>query len=98
MMTPDDAARVLDTILSTPGMNEAVRIDLKITRKNVLLLSHIIQLGTGGKSAGQTSVMLAGMPGESLEELRQFAEECLQKAGMTQLNEKLSLLTEIKKN
>ncbi len=44
MLTTNDVAKVYDnyikvygTILSIPGMNETVKIDLKISRKNVLL-------------------------------------------------------------
>lgn len=43
MLTTDDIAKVLDTILSIPGMNEKVKIDLKITRKNALLLNRVIE-------------------------------------------------------
>jgi hypothetical protein len=45
MLTIDDVAKVYDTILSIPGMNEKVKIDLKVTRKNALLLNRIIQRG-----------------------------------------------------
>ena len=45
MLTTDDVAKVYDTILSIPGMNEKVKIDLKITRKNALLLNRVIQRG-----------------------------------------------------
>ena len=35
MLTTNDIAQVYDTILSIPGMNETVRIDMEISRKNV---------------------------------------------------------------
>jgi hypothetical protein len=37
------------------------------------------------------------VPTEALNELKQFAGECLQKAGLTELNEKLTALNEAKK-
>jgi len=43
MLTENDAALVFDTIMSSPSMSEPVRIDLKISRKNVLLLHHVIE-------------------------------------------------------
>jgi hypothetical protein len=43
MLSTDDVAKVYDTILSIPGMNEIVKIDLKITRKNVLLLNRVME-------------------------------------------------------
>ncbi len=35
MLTTTDVAKVYDTILSVPGMNETVKIDMKLSR-NVL--------------------------------------------------------------
>lgn len=45
MITKNEVAKVFDTVLSIPGMSENVKIDLKISRKNVLLLSHFIEQG-----------------------------------------------------
>ena len=43
MITTNDVAKVFDTVLSIPGMNELVKIDLKISRKNVLLIKPFDQ-------------------------------------------------------
>ena len=45
MSTANDVAKVYDTILSIPGMNETVEIDMRISRKNVLLLNSVIEQG-----------------------------------------------------
>lgn len=97
MLTTNDAVKVFDTILSTPGMNEAVRIDLRISRKNVLLLHHLIERGTDTQNDVSPSVLLSSLPVESLQDLKIFAEECLQKAGLVVLSEKLNTLGENKK-
>lgn len=92
MITTNDVAKVFDTILSIPGMNETVKIDLKISRKNVLLLNHVITRGlTLEKDAPG---LLASFSEEGLSELRKMSEECLQKAGLVELNEKLITLSE----
>lgn len=96
MLTENDVVRVFDTILSIPAMNEMVRMDLKISRKNVLLLHHVMRLGLNQNEAG-SSVLLQSIPKENTAELQQLAEECLQRAGLTQLNEKLSGLGADKK-
>ena len=96
MLTTNDVARVYDTILSIPGMNETVKIDCKISRKNVLLLSSAIERGLAQKD-DKTSTLLDTVPAEALNELRLFAGECLQKAALTALNEKLTVLNEAKK-
>jgi len=96
MLTTNDVARVYDTILSIPGMSETVKIDLKISRKNVLLLSNVIQRGLAVKEEDKTSDLFNSVPQESLEELRALAGECMQRAGLIELSEKLSSLSSVK--
>ena len=81
------AAMVFDTILSIPGMSEMVRMDLKISRKNVLLLSHLIEKGL--LSENDESSLLGSITAEGLEELKNLSKECLIKAGLVELNDKL---------
>jgi hypothetical protein len=91
MLTTNDVAKVFDTILSTPGMNEMVKIDLKISRKNVLLLHHVIERGMTIEN--DVSGVLGSLSKEGLSELKNVAEECLQKAGIVELNQKLTTLS-----
>lgn len=88
MITAIDAAKVFDTILSIPGMNETVKIDLKISRKNVLLLSHLIQDGL--KLREGSSILLEGVGEQGKSELESLSEEFLQKAGLIEMHEKLA--------
>jgi len=96
-MTTNDVAKVFDTVLSIPGMNDVVKIDLKISRKNVLLLHHVIERGLAAKNDDKPSILLTSVPGENLQELKLFGEECLHKAGLIELSEKLNTLSEIGK-
>jgi hypothetical protein len=91
MLTTDEVAKVYDTILSIPGMNEKVKIDLKITRKNALLLNRVIQRGLINND-GESSDLLDRVPEEALLELNSLAEECLKKAGLIEFSEKLKML------
>lgn len=91
-MTTNDVAKVFDTILSIPGMNETVKIDFKISRKNVLLLNSVIERGLSVKDEGNASSLLETVPKETLQELRLFSEDWLQKAGLNELSEKLKSL------
>lgn len=88
MFTAIDAAKVFDTVLSIPGMNETVKMDLKISRKNVLLLSHLIQEGM--KFREGSSVLLESINDQGRTELENLSEEFLQKAGLIELHEKLA--------
>nr|WP_072974961.1 hypothetical protein [Flavobacterium saccharophilum] len=94
MMTTNDVAKVFDTVLSIPGMNDVVKIDLKISRKNVLLLNHVIERGLSVNDNDKPSILMTSIPDENLQELRFFGDECLQKAGLIELSEKLKTLSE----
>jgi len=91
-MTTNDVAKVFDTVLSIPSMNDVVKIDLKISRKNVLLLNHVIERGLSAKDNDKPSILMTSIQEENLQELKLFGEECLQKAGLIELSEKLSVL------
>jgi hypothetical protein len=84
--------KVYETLLCSPGMSEAVKIDVKINRKTVLLFNSIIENGLS-KDGGQASELLELVPHEDLGELKAFGEECLKKAGLTELSEKMKSLS-----
>ncbi|WP_410220763.1 hypothetical protein [Pedobacter sp.] len=90
-MNVNDVAKVFDTILSIPGMGEAVKIDLRMSRKNVLLLNQVIELGIAAKAEDKTGLLDSLSHGD-LEELKTLANDCLSKAGLNELSEKLKLL------
>jgi hypothetical protein len=76
---------------------ETVKIDLKISRRNVLLLNNVIERGLTVKDADdKSSNILDVVPKETLQELTNFSADCLQKAGLTELSEKLNGLRSAK--
>lgn len=80
---------VYETLLCSPGMNEMVKIDVKVNRKIILLLSSVIE-GNSNKDANE---LLDLVPAEDIAELKAFAEDCLKKAGLTELSEKIKKIT-----
>lgn len=92
-MNASDLKNVYGALLSSPGMNEAVKIDLKISRRVVLLLSQVIEKGLSAKGEDGAFGMKDVASKEELEELQKLSTDCLEKAGMTELNGKLSALT-----
>jgi hypothetical protein len=92
MQTTSTIARIFETILSIPGMNDNVKIQLIIPRKNVLILSKVIQRGMVGKEGMEDDNILDVTPKETLDELTGISNELLEKAGLTQMNEKLNAL------
>lgn len=89
MATNNVMAQVYETLLCSPGMNEAVKVDVKISRKTVLLLNNVIERGLDVKE-GESSGILELIPKDAIEELQNFSIECLNKAGLKELSEKLS--------
>ncbi|MFC5683611.1 hypothetical protein ACYE2N_00580 [Flavobacterium sp. MAHUQ-51] len=93
MFTTNDVVKVYDTIMSIPGMNEVVKIDLRISRKNVLLLNQVIERGLSIKNDDEFVAFMENIPEENQKELKAIAEESLQKAGLIDLNQKLKDLS-----
>jgi hypothetical protein len=91
MLSKTDIAKLYDAVLSTPGMNETVKLDLRIPRKNVLLLSKVIDRGLSKKEGDEKEVSVLDIVSkETMEELGRLSGEILQKAGLTDMNEKLN--------
>ena len=89
MQTTNTIAKVFETILSIPGMNDNVKIQLSMPRKNVLLLSKVIERGLAEKDGLSDDNILDITPKETLEELNAISDELLKKAGLIEMNEKL---------
>jgi len=94
MATTIDIALVYETLLASPGMSETVKIDLRVSRKTVLLLSGAIERGIQSWQTDQQGLVPAEFAGkESLSELEGILSDCLQKAGLSALHEKLKNLS-----
>lgn len=96
MMTKKEMEGVYDTLLSIPGMNDQVKVDLKLSRKDVLLLSQAIERGIGLNN-GSDNLLMDFASKDAIEGLASLAELCLEKAGITELSDKLKLLAGIQK-
>lgn len=92
MLSEKELSLLFETLLSTPGMNDAVKIDLRIPRKNVLLLAKVIESGLQNKSGDAVDGLIKAAGENSREELQQIGAELLQKAGLADMNSKLHIL------
>lgn len=90
-----EAARLLDILLSVPGMNEQVKIDFKLSRNQVLLLCNVMDWGLNSKEKDQQGLAEVIVK-EDYEELKKISTECLRKAGLMEFNEKLKALSNSK--
>ena len=90
MLSKNETALIYETLLTSPGMSDEVKISIRITRKNVLLLSKIIEVGLSVKSENDGLLHIAN--GNSVEEVKTFSTELLSKAGLTETYQRLSTL------
>jgi hypothetical protein len=92
MMNAKELASVYDTIMSIPGMNDQIKLDLKISRRNILLLTQAIKraLSVPGVEGNPDLIEIAS--NESKDELLALSADCLQKSGLVDLNDRLAKL------
>lgn len=64
-----------------------MKIDLKLSRKNVLLLNSFFKCGLSAKDDDKSINVLQSIPPDTLQELETFADDCLIKAGLNELSE-----------
>jgi len=90
MIAKTELARLYETLLTVPGMANLVKIDLKITLKDALLLSKIIERGLLGKDLDDSSLHILDMLSpEMTNRLSEIPKVILEKAGLIEMNEKL---------
>ncbi|MFP5439042.1 MAG: hypothetical protein ACLGH8_14775 [Bacteroidia bacterium] len=83
-MNADEVARVYDTLLSAPGMDDEVRVDMRILRKQLFLLNHILNL----PSLVQASELLKYIDKGFYRDLTELGTKFLDKASLTEFNAK----------
>ncbi|MCE6989556.1 hypothetical protein [Dyadobacter sp. CY323] len=92
MMNVKDLTSVYDTIMSIPGMNDQIKIDLKLSRRNVLLLTQAITRALSIPKNDDNHDLIDIASKESKEELLALSTDCLQKSGLMDLNDRLRKL------
>ncbi|MBN8787238.1 MAG: hypothetical protein J0I84_09115 [Terrimonas sp.] len=92
MLSEKEVALLYETLLSAPGMNDMVKIDLRLPRKNVLLLAEVIEKGLQTKPGEALDGLVRAAGEGSQETLQQISSELLHKAGLLHMREKLQIL------
>lgn len=92
MLSAKEVTIIYETLLSSPGMNDAVKIDLRIPRKMILLLSKVIESGLILKDDAEQNGLLGIMDKETTEQLKSISGEILRKGGLTEMNDRLNSL------
>ena len=92
MLSKQDAQVVYEALLTSPGMSDTVKIDLRIPRKLVLLLVKVIERGMVVQGEREDSGVLGMLDVTTANELRGIATDILDKGGLAAMNDKLNSL------
>lgn len=87
-----ERARIFETVLSSPGMNETCKIVLNPTRQTILLLSRMIEQGMEIRGEGRGDELLSFLPEESVNELKGIVDEMLKRSGLVDFYGRLKML------
>ena len=87
-----EKSRIFETVLISPGMTEKCKVNLVMSRQNILLLSRLIEAGLLTDQQRIADEIIAALPKESLEEFKTVHEEILRKSNLTEFYEKLKSL------
>ena len=84
-----EKSKVYEVLLCSPGMNDNVKVNFQMSRKEIFLLSRVIEAGLNAAGAdGMTSLIGE----ESKQVYRAVTEDILKKAGLSDFVEKLKHL------
>lgn len=92
MLSQKDVAVVYETLLSSPGMSDIVKIPIGISRKTLLLLTKVIEHGVSLKDEKTEGSLLSIVDAPTLDELKTVIALLLDKGGLTEMNNKLIAL------
>ena len=87
-----EKSKIFQTLLSSPGMNEKCKINLLLSRQNILLLSRLIEAGLLNDKNHLDDEILAVLREDSLEEFKSIHEEILRRCELTEFYHRLKSL------
>jgi hypothetical protein len=88
----NEKSKIFQTVLSSPGMNEKCKINLMISRQNIVLLGRLIEAGLLSDENHFDDEIIAALPEDSLKEFKTIHEGILRKGELTDFYDRLKLL------
>ncbi|TAN00421.1 MAG: hypothetical protein EPN39_04355 [Chitinophagaceae bacterium] len=90
MLSQKEVGVLYETLLTAPGMEATIKLSLQLSRKTVLFLNRAITQGITTKE--QAEGMLRMMDEEMSAQLSDVGKMLLEKAGLTEMNNRLNIL------
>ena len=91
MLSAKDVALLYETLLANDWMGETVKVDLRLTRKTVLALSKVIEIGLLQENIGRDSLLQASIK-DTMETLQNIPLEIRKKGNLTDMYDKMYAL------
>lgn len=85
----NDLPNIYEMLAVMPGMNDTVKIEIRVTRKLAFLLSKVIEKGLDFRDNENIQSLMNAFDAQPVEDLKNLPDEILRKAGLIELNEKL---------
>lgn len=92
MLTAKEVTAIFETLLSSPGMNDDVKVNFRASRKTILLLSKTIELGLSVKDGNESGALFWAANDQAIEGITNISSEILDRAGLTEMYQKLNSL------
>lgn len=89
MLTTKELSIVYQTLLTSPGMSEGIKISLTVSRRQALLLTKMIELGLTLKDSGAKAGILSALTDEDIQQANQISQEVLKKSGLIELHDRI---------
>ncbi|MEO6540315.1 MAG: hypothetical protein ABIN74_04965 [Ferruginibacter sp.] len=87
-----DKTKVFETLLSSPGMTAKCKINLSVSRQNIILISRLIEFGVGAEKNGIENPIISALPKETWADLKIVQQEILTKADIVDFYGRLKSL------
>jgi hypothetical protein len=87
-----EKSNIFETILTSPGMNEKCKINLVLSRQNIILLSRLIEAGLLSRKNVFEDEIINVLSKESLEEMKAIHEDILKRGNLVEFYQKLKLI------
>ena len=92
MYSKNVVAGFYETLFTLEALKKEVKITLRISPKNVLILAKVVELGLANKSANEADGLFTVVNDKSLEEIKTICMELLSNCGLTDTYERLNNL------
>jgi hypothetical protein len=90
MLTAKEVTLLYETVLANSWMEQQVRIDLRLSRKNILALSKLIEIGLTEENRAADSLLHATM--READVMAAIPADLRKRANLTEMYERLSAL------